>query len=101
MIQLYECPTCGRDTAAEVLLAGLIYCPACAPTPDDVPHYYRPLATGGVVKLTDEQARELSEPPGFIVPRSLWNALTARASYARNGVCCLDPGDCNGPCELV
>jgi len=50
MIQLYECPTCGRDSAAfaEIEATGKIVCPACAPTPDSEPHDYRPVMLGGV-----------------------------------------------------
>ena len=102
MIQLYECPRCGRDSAAYVKIDGLEYCPACAPTPDKEPHDYKPvlsgcdpqlatkaLRTGGVVKLTDAQAREILFH-GYVVP-----------AYVRNNVCCLDPGDCSGPCGLA
>lgn len=146
---LMECPTCGRETAAVAFTGAGTFCPACAPTPELRPHNYRPVsgcdprlaakATGGVVKLTDAQARELSEPPGFVVfdeahafTESQWTAVKATflgsrvdvetlkayddaqkatddairthalaAMALRNGVCCLDPGDCNGPCDYV
>jgi len=48
LIQLYECPNCGKDSAAFVTtkdtLGGPVRCPACAPTPDKTPHDYRPLS---------------------------------------------------------
>ena len=104
---LIECPNCGRDTAALVGIAGTcgyLACPACAPTPDKTPHDYRPVPgcdpqlavkaryqTGGVVKLTDEQARSILSH-GCVIPIP---------AYVRNNVCCLDPGDCDGPCGLV
>ena len=65
MFELYECPNCGKDTAAFVSIDGFggpVRCPACAPTPDKEPHEYRP-AEGRFTKAarTGEQVEGMVE----------------------------------------
>jgi len=73
LIQLYECPNCGRDSAAFVYdeIADKTYCPACSPTPNKTAHDYRPRLTmlGGVNLIS--------------------------------GVCCADAGDCGHVCGVA
>ena len=65
-------------------------CPACAPTPDDKPHDYKPVDA--------DEAGIVQRAIAACDPRL---AYKARATFARNNVCCLDPGDCSGPCGLA
>ena len=88
------CPTCERESLVFTTINGVHYCPACAPVPDRKPHDYK-YATGGVVKSTDpiiDDAR--GRPLTGCDPRLV-------LAYVRNDVCCLDPGDCSGPCGIA
>ena len=81
MIDLYECPNCGKDSSVFTARSGEVYCPACAPVPERVPYHYVvpphdfvsvlgwaalfgmvPILkrAGGVVKLTNAQARAIT-----------------------------------------
>lgn len=86
---LTPCPTCGRETAALALTGAGVFCPACAPTPELRPHTYRPVSG--------------CDPRAAVEARTSFAVRThGLAGMAiRNGVCCLDPGDCDGPCEHV
>lgn len=96
-MELYECPTCERDSAAFVTKDGAIYCPACAPVPDKKPHDFKPVATGGVVDMKGRVVLVGETGPEQYARTSACDPRLVLA-YVRNDVCCLDPGDCAGPC---
>ena len=48
-----RCPSCDTHACAFAVIDGKTHCPMCAPVPDREPHDYKPLQTGGAVKLTD------------------------------------------------
>ena len=78
MIQLYECPNCGKDSAAFTSVGEKPYCPACAPPPGTVPHdFKRP------------------ERADFKV------TATEYPIYVSRVTCCSDAADCGHDCGVA